>query len=340
MSAINNNIPFRIGSYSRLVNKRTILVIAILFILTLLHIFVSISLGKTHLSIEQVWSLLIGNGSGIYNLRLTRVLLSILVGMSIALSGVILQQIIKNPLASPDILAITPGASAAAVSFITFLTPAVSILWLPFIAQLGAFITALCIYIFTWKKSSKNTMRLVLVAIGFSAILDAFIKLMIVMQPIGSAVTSHIWLTGTIYGASWQDIQGIGIWLLLLLPLYIFSIRPLNLYCLDNDTIVGLGLLPNRELVLFLILATAFAGVGVAYGGAIPFIGLMAPHIAKRLVSGNVLGVSIVSALLGANLLIFADTIGRTLFLPLDLPAGIFIAVMGTLFFIYLLVKN
>ena len=102
----------------------------------------------------------------------------------------------------------------------------------------------------------------------------------------------------------------------------------------------GLGLKPERERMLLLLLAVAFAAIAVAFAGAIAFVGLIAPHIAKQLVARTFAGLAVTSALVGANLVMLADLIGRTAFLPLDLPAGVFVAVMGTPFFVYLLIKN
>ena len=334
----------RLGDFSRRIELRSVWIIAILVVITLIHALVSLSLGKVTISFQHVLFELFHPIKTEYSfivesLRLARVVLAFLVGAALGLSGLILQNIVRNPLASPDILGLTSGASVAVVVFMTFFSASLSVFWLPFFAIAGAWAAALIIYALAWKQGTTST-RLVLVGIALSTILTAITTLLLVMGPLNTMMSTYVWLTGSVYGALWQDIQNLSLWLLAILPFVILCSRYFNPHELNDSIIIGLGLNPERSRMILLFIAVALAAVAIAYAGAISFVGLIAPHIARQFVSRSFTALAWVSALIGANLVMLADLIGRTLFLPLDLPAGIFVAVFGAPFFVYLLLKQ
>ncbi|OSN06935.1 iron ABC transporter permease, partial [Lonsdalea iberica] len=268
-----------------------------------------------------------------------RSLLAMLVGGALALSGLLLQAIIRNPLASPDILGITSGASAATVCYLSFPTVALGAGYLPLAAMTGAAVAALAVYLLAWR-AGVSPQRLVLTGVGISALLTAVTTFLLVFSPLTTTLSAYVWLTGSVYAASWQETGTLAGWLLAIVPLWMGVARHVTAQQLDDDLARGIGLHVQWIRLGLLAVSVALAGAAIAWGGAMAFVGLIAPHIAKRLVGPAFGGQAAMTALCGAGLVLLADLCGRTLFLPLDLPAGIFVSALGTPFFLYLLLKQ
>ncbi|MGB8953947.1 MAG: iron ABC transporter permease [Tumebacillaceae bacterium] len=340
---MNKHQAFRLGRLSFLLDRRSALIFLILLALTFVTVLVSAGMGQMQIHPLNVLNVLIGQGTPqdaliVTSFRLPRIVAGLLVGMSLAVSGAILQSIIRNPLASPDVIGITGGASVAAVVFITMFETA-SIQWLPFAALVGAAAITLLIYALAYK-SGVTPMRLVLVGVGINAAATAVTTLLIVMSPIYLTQKAFVWLTGSVYGSTWGSVQTMLPWVVLFIPLAIGLSRNINIQQLGDDLATGVGHPVQRQRFLLLLICVALAGVAVAIGGAIGFVGLLAPHIARKLVgplSGSLLPAS---ALVGGLLVILADLLARMAMPPLDLPVGIFTAAIGAPFFIYLLYKN
>ncbi|WP_122517630.1 FecCD family ABC transporter permease [Pseudomonas viridiflava] len=311
---------------------------------TLLVMLGSLALGKVNLSPATLFDVLFGQADQrlvfiVEQLRMPRLALAALVGAALAVSGLILQSIIRNPLASPDLLGITSGASAAAVIYLSFFSAALGAQFLPLAAISGAGLAALAIYMLAWNQGA-SPLRLVLIGVGVSALLAAVTTFILVFSPLTTTLSAYVWLTGSVYGASWPEPRALAGWLVVVLPLLVLLARQVRVQQLDDDLAQGIGVRVQWLRAGLLLVSVALAGLAVAWGGAIAFVGLIAPHIAKRLVPPGFAGQALMSALMGANLVMLADLAGRTLFLPLDLPAGIFVAVLGTPFFLYLLINQ
>ncbi|MGG5282431.1 FecCD family ABC transporter permease [Pseudomonas viridiflava] len=311
---------------------------------TLLVMLGSLALGKVNLSPATLFDVLFGQADQrlvfiVEQLRMPRLALAALVGAALAVSGLILQSIIRNPLASPDLLGITSGASAAAVIYLSFFSAAMGAQFLPPAAISGAGLAALAIYLLAWNQGA-SPLRLVLIGVGVSALLAAVTTFILVFSPLTTTLSAYVWLTGSVYGASWPEPRALAGWLVVVLPLLVLLARQVRVQQLDDDLAQGIGVRVQWLRAGLLLVSVALAGLAVAWGGAIAFVGLIAPHIAKRLVPPGFAGQALMSALMGANLVMLADLAGRTLFLPLDLPAGIFVAVLGTPFFLYLLINQ
>ena len=311
---------------------------------TLLVMLGSLALGKVNLSPATLFDVLSGQADQslvfiVEQLRMPRLALAALVGAALAVSGLILQSIIRNPLASPDLLGITSGASAAAVIYLSFFSAALGAQFLPLAAISGAGLAALAIYLLAWNQGA-SPLRLVLIGVGVSALLAAVTTFILVFSPLTTTLSAYVWLTGSVYGASWPEPRALASWLVVVLPLLVLLARQVRVQQLDDDLAQGIGVRVQWLRAGLLLVSVALAGLAVAWGGAIAFVGLIAPHIAKRLVPPEFAGQALMSALMGANLVMLADLAGRTLFLPLDLPAGIFVAVLGTPFFLYLLINQ
>lgn len=331
-------------SISFQLHKRTLMVFSSLSIIAIIIFILGVSSGSTFINPITVGMHILGYGNGehdfiINTLRLPRVLLSFMVGAALGVSGLILQGIIRNPLASPDIIGITGGASVGAMVFIFYFMGALSFNWLPLFAFLGAAIVSTIIYLLSWKKG-VTPIRLVLIGIGVAAAAKALITFLIVVSETAATTKAYLWLTGSLYGANWQDVQSMLPWFLIFIPLTLLFGRIMNAKELGDAVAVGLGVRVQVQRVILLFISVVLAGVAVAYAGGIGFVGLIAPHIARMLVGRLFGGLVFISALIGGIIVIGADIIARTAFLPLDIPAGVFTAGIGAPFFIYLLYRN
>lgn len=324
--------------------SRGLILILALIILTFIVFTLSLSLGSSYIAPLTVIRHFLGLEEGSYNftiniLRLPRTLMAFLVGAALSVSGLILQANIKNPLASPDIIGITGGASAGAITYLSFFASDFGIGGLPFAAILGAAVVSALIYFLAWQKG-VSSIRLVLIGIGIAAAVDALVTMIIVFSPISTTVQSYVWLTGSIYGTNWDELFQFLPWVVIFIPIAFGFHKSLNVLALGDKVAEGLGL--NIQLNRFLLMAisVALAGSSVAYAGGVSFIGLIAPHMARKMGGKSYSNLIIVSALTGGMILMSADLVARTAFLPLDLPAGVFVSGIGAPFFIYLLYRN
>jgi iron complex transport system permease protein len=336
-------------SFSFLVDKKTTVSIFALTLAAVVAMLISIGVGDMYIGPWDVFQALIGTGIDINQLiilefRLPRVLVAFIAGASLALSGAILQGIIRNPLASPDMIGITGGAGFAAVAFLTMFSDdsnnlLLSINYLPLFAFGGATIVAFLIYVLAWKDG-VTPIRLILIGIGLMALLQALTTLMMLIGPIYRASQATIWLTGTVYGTSWNEVKALLPWFVGMLPILVLLVRRLNVQGFGDDLTKGAGISVHRERFLLLMVCTALAGSAVAFAGAMGFVGLIGPHIARRITGSSFGGLLPASALIGGIMVVLADLAGRTLFSPLEVPAGVFTAAIGAPYFIYLLFKN
>ncbi|GAX89979.1 FecCD family ABC transporter permease [Effusibacillus lacus] len=338
-------VPFRMNKppVSFLLDKKTAVITITLLILTMISLVVSTGLGSMKIHPLEVIKVLVGSGAEQYTVvvqsfRLPRNVIAILVGAALAVAGAILQGVFRNPLASPDIIGITGGASVAAIIFITQFEKA-SIHLLPVAAFLGAATVAVLIYILAWKRG-VTPLRLVLIGVGMDFAMHGLTTLFLVISHIHLTSKAKIWLTGTLYGTTWNNVSIMLLWMLVLIPLTFVFGRNVNVQQLGDEIATGVGSELQRHRVILLTISVALAGSAIAFGGNIAFVGLLAPHIARKLVGSAFGGLLPVSALIGALMVMLADLVARTAFAPMDVPVGIFTSAIGAPFFIYLLYKN
>lgn len=342
---------FRIGKdkISVLLDNNALIKLVILSIITLTLFIVSIGLGDLKISPFTVVNLLFGGGTElqqlvVYQFRLPRIIVSMLVGMALAVAGGILQGLIRNDLAAPDTVGVTAGAGMSVVAFLWLFSDEnysliVSIKWLPVAAFVGAFFVAMAVYFLSWKDGVKPV-RLVLIGIGISALMQAGTTTFMVLSPIYTASQTNIWITGSVNSVTWENVHVLLPVTVVLLLMAFISARNINVQSLGEDIATGVGSPVERHRLILLIISTGLVGTAVAFAGGIGFVGLMAPHMARRLVGSSFGSLLPVSALIGAILVMLADLIGRTLFLPSIVPAGVFTAALGAPYFIYLLMKT
>lgn len=343
------NLRWFQGKVSILIDRKASFVLLCLLLVTIGVFIISTGLGEMKINPFTVVSVFFGGGTEmeklvIQSFRLPRIIIALVVGMSLAVAGGILQGMIRNPLASPDVLGITGGASTAVVLFLAIFSNesnalTVSIQWMPLAAFIGSGIAGLLVYTFAWKNG-VSPVRLVLIGIGLSALFQALTTMLMLLGPIYRASQANIWITGTVHGSTWTNVFTIVPWAFTLMLIAFFMARKVNVLGLGDDVATSVGTHVQKLRFMLLLISTALIGSSVAFAGGIGFVGLMAPHIARRLV-GSVYGALLpVSAFIGAILVMVADLIGRIMFSPLEIPAGVFTAGIGAPYFIYLLFKT
>ncbi|WP_394236716.1 FecCD family ABC transporter permease [Niallia oryzisoli] len=337
------------GKISFLLDKRAAKVFVIMVLAAAMVFIVSTGTGDMKISPLSVIQVLFGGGTKmeqlvVTNFRLPRIIIALMVGVSLAVAGGILQGMVRNPLASPDMLGITGGAAVAVVGFLAFFSDknnalTVSIKWLPLAAFVGAGFIALLVYFLAWKNG-VSPIRLILIGIGLSALTQALTTLMMILGPIYRASQANIWITGTVNGSNWDQVMILVPCTVLLVGATFIMARNMNVQELGDEIATGVGGHVQRQRFYLMIISTALIGSSVAFAGGIGFVGLMAPHMARRLVGSSFGALLPVSALIGGILVMLADLIGRSLFSPLEIPAGVFTSAIGAPYFIYLLFKT
>lgn len=329
------------------VKKQRILFIVLLSLIVITT-FISAGIGYSTLSFNRLLPTFLGQGTFkeefvLFSVRLPRIIITILAGMALALSGSILQSITRNDLADPGIIGINSGAGVAVSIFFLFIPiqPGSFVYLLPLVAFVGALITAFFIYILSYnRETGLQPVRLILVGVGFSMALSG---LMIVF--ISSADRQKVdfianWMAGNIWGADWPFILALLPWLIILIPFTLYKANKLNLLNLNEPVAIGVGVAIEKERITLLLAAVALAASAVSVTGGIAFVGLMAPHIAKSLVGPRHQLFIPIAILIGGWLLLFADTIGRNVIEPNGIPAGVVVALIGAPYFMYLLMRK
>ncbi|HWI61952.1 MAG TPA: iron ABC transporter permease [Symbiobacteriaceae bacterium] len=333
----------RTSWFSVKIDPRVPLVLTILAAAAFAAIVANIGTGQMRIPPMDVVRTLFGNGPQEYDfvvntLRLPRALLAFMVGTGLGVSGAILQGVTRNPLAAPDVIGISSGAGLGAVAVI-LLVPTAKWSAIPPAALAGALAAAALTYVLGWKRGS-NPIRLVLVGIGIAAICTALINMVISVSKTTRVAETMIWLTGSVYGRSWEQVRPMAPWLAILIPLALVMARHLDALALGDDVARGLGSRVEWQRGLLLLIAVGLAGISVAAAGTVGFVGLMAPHIARQLVGPAHSGVLPAAGLLGGFLVVAADLLGRTLFAPIEIPCGVITAAIGAPYFIYLLYRT
>jgi iron complex transport system permease protein len=328
--------------------KKQRLIVAFLSILIILTIVISLGLGYSSVSYDRILPTVFGEGTFkeefvLFSIRLPRIIVTLLAGMALAISGAILQGLTRNDLADPGIIGINSGAGVGiAVFFLFFPIDAAAFAYmLPIVAFIGALLTAVLIYLFSYKKGiGLQPVRLILVGIGFSMALSGAMIVLISGAERQKVDFIARWLAGNIWGTDWPFIWALLPWILVLIPFTLYKANRLNLLGLSESVAIGVGVSLEKERIILLLTAVALAASAVSVTGGIAFIGLMAPHLAKALIGPRNQLFLPIAVLIGGWLLLFADTIGRNLLEPEGIPAGIMTALIGAPYFVYLLLRK
>lgn len=333
----------RLGRGSLRWRPRTI---AVAFILLLgLASLATLSLAQGAYSVppDQVLAAFFGSGSdvvryAVVELRLPRTLTGIVVGFALGISGALTQTVTRNPIASPDVLGVTAGASLGAVSVIALGTPfAASPLSVPAAALLGGLLTAAVIFALSWRRGA-DSLRLILTGIAVNAAVVAMVSWMLVVAQLSRAVSANVWLVGSLEGSNWTSVTPAIIATAILALLTLTVARALPALALGPDTAAALGVSPRQTRTILLLLSVALAAIGVAAAGPIGFIAFAAPQIALR-VFKTPSPPLFCSGLLGALLITGSDLLLRVAS-PVPLPVGIMTTLIGAPFLIYLIIRT
>ncbi|MGC6093699.1 iron-dicitrate transporter subunit FecD [Citrobacter portucalensis] len=266
--------------------------------------------------------------------RLPRLLLALLVGATLAVAGVLVQGIVRNPLASPDILGVNHAASLASVGTLLLL-PSLPVITLPLLAFAGGMAGLILLRILA---NTSQPMKLALTGVALSACWASLTDYLMLSHPqdVNSAL---LWLTGSLWGRDWSFVKIAAPLLILFLPLSLRFCRDLDLLALGDAHATTLGVSVPRIRLQALLLAVAMTSTGVAVCGPISFIGLVVPHMVRSITGGRHRWLLPVSAMTGALLLVVADLLARIIHPPLELPAGVLTAIIGAPWFVWLLVR-
>jgi iron complex transport system permease protein len=279
-----------------------------------------------------------GQGAGIHeqilmNIRLPRTLVAALVGINLALSGAILQAVMKNPLADPHIIGISSGAGLMGI-LVMLVLPDLGWLITP-AAFAGAMGAAMLIYILAWKNGIRP-IRIILAGVAVSAFLGAGISALMIFYS-DRVHSALMWMVGGLSARSWPHVTMLWPYTLVGGSLALLSARHLNILQLGDELAKGLGLRVELTRLLLTAVASLLAASAVSVVGLLGFVGLIVPHAARLMVGSDYRYLLPASALLGAAVVTFSDTFARTAFAPVELPVGILMAVLGAPFFLFLL---
>ncbi|PWW01133.1 iron complex transport system permease protein [Paenibacillus cellulosilyticus] len=326
--------------------KRSMLVLSILGALIIITFIISMNTGYIRLSPLDVIKTLFGMGTDkqeliLFDFRLPRIVISVLIGAGLAVSGCVLQGVSRNALADPGLLGINAGAGLAVILFVCFYptTSTVPVFLLPLLALLGAGLTALLIYGLAHKKNEGvSPTSLILTGIAVAAGINAaMIVLTLTLSPEQYQFVAT-WIAGSIWGTTWKFVLALLPWIIVLLPYVIWKANLMNVLNLSEHTAAGLGapIEAGRRKLMFA--AVALAGSCVAVSGGIGFVGLIGPHLARTLVGPKHQQLLPASAMVGSLLVIVADTISRSMS-SASIPTGVVVAVIGAPYFLYLLAR-
>jgi len=300
----------------------------------------SVAIGPTHLGIGTiVRSVLVGGDSTdaaiVHGIRLPRVILAALVGASCAVAGVIMQAVTANSLGAPEILGVNAGAAFVAVASLTFATGLSSVSLVP-LAMIGAAICGILVMVTAGLgRGRTDPVRIVLAGVTLTTVIFSVMQAMIILVDPSTSSLFH-WLVGGVNVGTWSDSRTILPWTVIGLVGAMAIAGKLNILGLGEDLARGLGIRVGQVRVLGSVLVIILAGASVAVAGPITFVGLVVPHIVRKLVGINHYVLIPLCALVGADMLIYADIASRYINPPSEVPSGVVTAFIGAPFFIYL----
>ncbi|PZD94919.1 iron ABC transporter permease [Paenibacillus sambharensis] len=329
-------------------SSRSALVMSILGGAIVLMFLASANMGYKWIPPVDIVKTLFGYGTPkqelvLLEFRLPRIVLAILVGAGLAVSGAVLQAVTRNPLADPAILGITSGAGLGVSLYVIsgLMGTFSSIFALPVVAMLGAFATAAALYILSYKRGEGiRPIRIVLIGVALAAGINAAMMVLATMMDSNEYQFVYTWLAGTLWATNWQYVLALLPWIVILVPLTMLYARHLNIITLTEQVAIGLGTAVERTRQSLIAAAVALAAACVAVGGGIGFVGLLAPHLTRRLIGPQHQYLIPASAMTGALLVLAADAIGRVILGTTEVSAGIVVAIIGAPYFIYLLLRT
>ncbi|CAM5448762.1 Iron ABC transporter permease OS=Streptomyces alboniger OX=132473 GN=CP975_15625 PE=3 SV=1 [Streptomyces alboniger] len=326
------------GSF--LVHRRAALVALCLGVLLGVSCIAYLCVGESYVPPPEVLRVLLGRPSPdalvVGTLREPRMVLGVLVGVAFGVAGGLIQAVARNPLASPDIIGISQGASALTVGAMTFGITSYAVL--PHLSVLGGCTAAALVYVFAWRGGLHAT-RFVVIGIGIAVALRSVTTLFLTKGDYLVAQQAQIWMTGSLNGRGWAEARPLGYTLLVLLPCVLWAARAQRAVTMDDDTATGLGTRLGHVRLGLVLLGVVLASVATGAAGPVDFVALLAPQIARRLTRTAQIPL-FCSALLGALIVVLADLLARRLLSPTELPVGVLTAAVGAPYLIRLIVRS
>jgi iron complex transport system permease protein len=335
----------RRGPFSARLDARSIAVSWVMIVALFLLFCWTVSVGDFPIPIADVIRTLFGGGTKdsrfiVHDLRLPRALVGLMVGAAFGLSGAIFQSLARNPLASPDIIGVTQGASLAAVAVIVLggsgdLLAGVAGFGVPLASLAGGLISAALVYVLSYRRGIVGY-RLVLIGIGIGATMSGGLQYLLTRATIYEAARATVWLTGSLNGRGWEHVKPVSAGLIVLVPFALTLGRQLRLLEMGDDAAKGLGARVERSRIALIVCAVGLAALGTASAGPIAFVAFIAPVLARRVVGhGHVALVP--SMLMGSVITLASDLIARRMLAPTELPVGIVTSIIGAPYLLWLL---
>ncbi len=328
--------------------KKGIIINIILVILLFVLSIITMNVGKMNLSPQEVFQVFIGQGTAqqnliVYDFRLPRIILAILVGIGMGTSGCIMQSLLKNDMASPGTLGISSGSGLFVLLFVVFFSHQnyKSPFLLPLLSFVGGLLAAILIFLLSYQRHrdiSPTTLILTGVALssGYSA-LTTFLTLKLDERQMDFM---QRWSAGSLWGDSWDYLAILAPCIIILFLLAYYKARILNAINLGNESATGLGVNVKKEFTILSLIAVSLSASSVSLGGNFFFIGMIAPHMAKKLVGSNHKLSMPAASLIASIIIVLADMITRSISFGADIPTGIIITILSTPYFLYLLAKS
>ncbi|MBS6024219.1 MAG: iron ABC transporter permease [Paeniclostridium sordellii] len=317
------------------------LTIGISLILLIVLLVLLTTVGSVNLSFGEIISALINDDNKmvttiVYKMRLPRNILAVLVGANLAVSGILLQSVMKNPLADPGITGVSTGASVAAIIILLVAPQFTSIL--PIAAFIGGAIACMLVFLMAYKNGLKPG-RIVLAGVAINTILGGIISYLSTMYS-DRIQSAMLWLNGSLATKTWADVEMLFVYSIVGLIVSLLLIRSANVLQLGDDAATNLGFNVNLTRLLISVVAVFLAATSTAVVGVISFVGLIVPHISRMLMGSDHKFTIPFSIILGSMVLLVADTLGRTIGGAVEIPVGVIMSIVGGPFFLYLLRKR
>lgn len=317
------------------------LTIGISLILLIVLLVLLTTVGSVNLSFGEIISALINDDNKmvttiVYKMRLPRNILAVLVGANLAVSGILLQSVMKNPLADPGITGVSTGASVAAIIILLVAPQFTSIL--PIAAFIGGAIACMLVFLMAYKNGLKPG-RIVLAGVAINTILGGVISYLSTMYS-DRIQSAMLWLNGSLATKTWADVEMLLVYSIVGLIVSLLLIRSANVLQLGDDAATNLGFNVNLTRLLISVVAVFLAATSTAVVGVISFVGLIVPHISRMLMGSDHKFTIPFSIILGSMVLLVADTLGRTIGGAVEIPVGVIMSIVGGPFFLYLLRKR